>query len=136
MKETKQKQLIMNGINRLLRDCLIENAKNHRILTYTQLYEESGCSLSTDFSDKYVFYDLIQRLTEILKYEFYNDRPCLTIIIKREHEKMPMKEFFKLTKILGAQAKGIQNKIFYNNELNQVFACWEHKIFHRTFKNA
>lgn len=125
----------MNYTNKLLRFCLIENAKNRRILTYTQLYKESGCGLSTDFSDEYVFKDLIERLKDILTWEVERGRRCLTIIVKRESEEMPRDFFFHLTKNLGIQAKNKKNSTFYEEELEQVFTTWENKGFCLTFKN-
>lgn len=125
----------MNHTNNLIRNCLIENAKERKTLTYTKLYKQSGCCLSTDFSDKFVFYDLIERLKYILTWEVERGRRCLTIIVKRENEKMPLDLFFKLTKDLGIQPKNKENSIFYEEELEEVFATWEHKDFYFTFKN-
>ena len=64
----------MNYTNNLLRTCLIKKAKERKTLTYTELYKESGCGLSTDFSDNFVFNDLIQRLTDILTWEVEKGR--------------------------------------------------------------
>lgn len=122
----------MNQTNRLLRRCLIENAKNRKTINYTKLYEESGCGLSTDFSDKCVLHDLIQRLKAILKWEIESGRRCLTIIVKREDEEMPLNYFFKLTKNLGIQPKNKKNSTFYEEELEGVFATWENKMFYLT----
>ncbi len=125
----------MNYTTNLLRICLIEKAKERKTLTYTELYKESGCGLSADFSDKFVFYDLIRRLNDILTWEVERGRRCLTIIVKRENEKMPLNYFFKLTKYLGIQSKNERNSTFYKKELEQVYATWEHALFYLTFKN-
>lgn len=125
----------MNHTNKLLRTCLIEKAKERKILTYTELYIESGCDLSTDFSNNLVFYDLTERLKDILTWEVKRGRRCLTIIVKREDEKMPLDRFFKLTKKIGVQPKNMKNSSFYEEELENVFDTWGHKDFYHTFKN-
>lgn len=117
-----------------IRKILIDIAHKRGTITYDGLLEKSGIKDNYRIKNEVKKPLLFKVLREVMLYEYENGRPCLTIIVVSSSTKKPSIDFYGIAEEIGVKNKEIDNEIFLEKELEDVYGVWEHELFYRTYK--
>lgn len=102
-----------------LYEALVEVARTPHTTTYSDVALLCGLDVRGDIAE------LGRRLDEISSYERENGRPLLSVVvIHRDGDQIPGDGFFRLARRLGVQRAGMENFIFFAEELRRCQEYW------------
>ncbi len=104
-------------MNEMIRDKLIEAAKQHKIIYYSEVGELLNFSMDNPHHRT----ELGRILGEISTEEHQKGLPLLSALVVHKENLLPGEGFFKLARELGKQKSDEDNDSFYTKELKEVF---------------
>jgi alkylated DNA nucleotide flippase Atl1 len=100
---------------------LIQAARNKQLITYG---EEIAKIMGLPSSGNYMARKTGQILGEISEYEHLHSRPLLSAVVVRGDKNIPGKGFFTLARELGELQEGMDERSFWERELEEVYDTW------------
>lgn len=116
-----------------VRKYLIELARNESINTITYERLIADCNISCDLSlNKYIITNI---LTDILFYEFVNNRGFLTSLVVSVTTGIPSFYFYILVNEYEKDKYGLEYRIIFNNTKSEVINFWKNNDNYNDFKD-
>ncbi|MCP4457009.1 MAG: hypothetical protein GY816_03120 [Cytophagales bacterium] len=119
-----------------IRTRLIKAAREKQTISYTNLNED--CELGFDFSLVYHRNEIGDLLGEISEWEYDQDRPLLSALVRHKSGKHEQGDgFYKLCENLGfGQWQDLKlNSKFELGIINECFDFWKNDSNYKEFKN-
>ena len=99
---------------------LIKAARAKQPITYGEIAEIMGLPPSGDHMAR----ETGEILGEISEYEHLHGRPLLSAVVVRSDKKTIGKGFFTLARELGKLQEGMDERSFWERELEEVYDTW------------
>jgi len=99
---------------------LIQVARNRQTILYGEIAKIMGLPPSGDYMAR----ETGQILGEISEYEHLHGRPLLSAVVVRGDKKIPGEGFFTLSRQLGKLQEGMDERSFWERELEEVYDTW------------
>ena len=99
---------------------LIQAARNKQPIFYGEIAEIMGLPPSGDHMAR----ETGKILGEVSEYEHSHNRPLLSAVVVKSDKKIPGKGFFTLARELGKLEEGMDERSFWERELEEVYDTW------------